>query len=123
MHTEQKNVEPQFGSLRQEYDQAFHEWVETVRLLELLNSLPNAPLAAVERARQRAAKAENIYRQRRNRIAELVLAWSATQPSGAAAGTIVTEANLEHLARALEPKGNSRGESASRPRRVEAVVA
>jgi hypothetical protein len=123
MNTEQDNVEGQFGPLRQEYDQAFHEWVESVRLLELLNSLPTPPRVAVERAKQRAAEAENVYRQRRNRIAELVLASPAAQPSGVAAGKSVTQANMEHLARALEDKDNSKGEPASRPRRVEAVVA
>jgi hypothetical protein len=123
MNTEQNNGEGQFGPLRQEYDQAFHEWVETVRLLELLNSLPNPPRVAVERAKQRAAEAENVYRQHRNRIAELVLASTAAQPSGAAAGKHVVQANMEHLSRALEHKGNDRGESASHPRRVEAVVA
>jgi hypothetical protein len=123
MNTEQDNVEEQFGPLRQEYDQAFHEWVETVRLLELLNSLPNPPRVAVERAKQRAAEAENVYRQRRNRIAELVLASPAAQSSDAAVDKSVTQANMEHLSRALEHKGNSRGETASQPRRVEAVVA
>ena len=123
MNTEQNNGEEQFGSLRQEYDQAFHEWVETVRLLELLNSLPTPPRVAVERAKQRAAEAENVYRQHRNRIAELVLASPAAQPSGAAAGKSITQANMEHLSRALEHKGNDRGETASQPRRVEAFVA
>ena len=122
MNTEQNNPEGQFGPLRQEYDQAFHEWVESVRLLELLNSLPTPPRLAVERAKQRAAEAENVYRQHRNRIAELVLASTAAQPV-TAAGKIVAQTNLEHLSRVLEHKGNDRGESASQPRRVEAVVA
>jgi hypothetical protein len=121
MNTEQNNVEQQFGPLRQEYDQAFHEWVEAVRLLELLNSLSTPPRVAVERAKQRAAEAENVYRQRRNRIAELVLASPAAQ-SVTAAGQSVTQANMEHLSRVLEHKGSARG-TASQPRRVEAVVA
>ena len=123
MNTEQNNMEEQFGPLRKEYDQAFHEWVETVRLLELLNSLPTPPRVAVERAKQRAAEAENVYRQRRNRIAELVLASPAAQPSGVAADKSVAQPNMEHLSRVLEHKGNDRVESASHPRRVEAVVA
>jgi len=122
MNTEQNNGEGQFGALRQKYDQAFHEWVESVRLLELLNSLPTPPRVAVERAKQRAAEAENVYRQRRNRIAELVLASTAAQ-SVTAAGENVAQANMEHLSRVLEHKGNDRVESASHPRRVEAVVA
>jgi hypothetical protein len=123
MNTEQENVEDQFGPLRQEYDQAFHEWVETVRLLELLNSLPNPPRVAVERAKQRAAEAENVYRQRRNRIAELVLASPVAQSSDVAVDKSITQANMEHLSRVLEHKGSARGETASQPRRVEAVVA
>jgi hypothetical protein len=122
MNTEQNNGEEQFGPLRQEYDQAFHEWVESVRLLELLNSLPTPPRVAVEQAKQRAAEAENVYRQRRNRIAELVLASTAAQ-SVTAAGKSITQANMEHLSRALDHKGSDRGETASQPRRVEAVVA
>ncbi|HXG32055.1 MAG TPA: hypothetical protein VNJ11_01720 [Bryobacteraceae bacterium] len=63
----------QFWELREAYEAAFRELAHRVRTLQSLSGQPEADVRQLEECRMRVAEALETYRERRDRLAALML--------------------------------------------------